>query len=217
MSASRLGAGGLPRYSSCWRERAMRTPGIRQLVAGRIGERDGHPVGSRGKDPDQGLVVALDVARLKRRSEGDRPQHGDGATELRVDGGRERARDLDSGALGLPALLVEEREQRQAGRERQRKHAGTGEEQQPATQCAADHHGRAYLRRKALISSTLSCGSPAARSSAGWVPTTRFIQSMFSRIRATTAGHSRAVCRFGSGRTWHWLQARRNASPEGRK
>src|SRR6185503_4821228 len=73
----------------------------------------------------------------------------------------------------------------------------------------------AYFCRKALISSTRSWGSPAAWLNEGWLPTTRFIHSMLSCIRATTAGHSFAVWRLGSGSTWHWLQARRNASPEG--
>ena len=52
-----------------------------------------------------------------------------------------------------------------------------------------DFYLRAYLARKALIASILSCGSPGT----GCVPTTRFIHSMFSCMRATTAGHSFAV------------------------
>src|SRR5258706_5512066 len=47
----------------------------------------------------------------------------------------------------------------------------------------------AYLIRKVLISSILSCSS-----SGGWrLPTTMFIHSMFFSMRATTAGHSDAL------------------------
>jgi GST-like protein len=71
---------------------------------------------------------------------------------------------------------------------------------------------RALRARKALISSTRSCGS-----SGGWrLPTTRFIHSMFFCMRATTSGHSAAVCRRGSGSTWHCWQASRKDRASGR-
>src|ERR1700704_5333938 len=44
----------------------------------------------------------------------------------------------------------------------------------------------------------------------GWLPTTRFIHSMFFSMRATTDGHSDALWRCGSGSTWHCWQASLN-------
>src|SRR5258706_1701818 len=70
----------------------------------------------------------------------------------------------------------------------------------------------AYLTRKALISSILSCGS-----SGGWrLPTTIFIHSLLYSIRLTTPGHSDALYRCGSGSTWHCWQAGLNDWPSGR-
>src|SRR5712691_579183 len=70
----------------------------------------------------------------------------------------------------------------------------------------------AYLTRNALISSILSCGWSGSRR----LPTTRFIHSMFFSMRVTTAGHSEAVWRRGSGSTWHCWQASLNDRPSGR-
>ena len=97
----------------------------------------------------------------------------------------------DNGAmrLGLLFLLIEQREQREPGHRRERQDARRDEQQQPAAKWDAGPHGRAYFFRKALISSILSCGSPGT----GCVPTTRFIHSMFSCMRATTAGHCLAL------------------------
>ena len=185
--------------------RAVGLVRVGELLALRIGQRDRDPVGAAGVQAPHNLVEALEISGVERRPLREGLQRGNRAMQLRVDRRGERARDLDPGALGLGLLLGGAREQRDARGRRERHDARRREQEQPSPQRL--HQRRAYFRRKALISSIRSCGSPGT----GCEPTTRFIHSMFSCMRATTLGHSSAVWRLGSGSTWHWL----HAEPEG--
>src|SRR5690242_8460344 len=107
-------------------------------------------------------MESLEIVRVEQGRSGERFERGERAAELGVDRGRERTRDLDAGALRLLPLLVHQGEQADAGDERERQKSRRGEVQQPGAErdAAPRLHWRACLARKALISSTRSCGSP---------------------------------------------------------
>src|SRR4051812_26363677 len=187
--------------------------GIEDHAAGAVVKKHGAPLRAGVDDAQGAIVKPLEVPRIEQRRGADRVERGERAAEFRVDRGGECARDLDAGALGLLALLVYQRKQADSGHYCKGQERRRREVEQPRAQGDAPRlHLRACFSRKALISSRRSCGSPGM----GWLPTTRFIHCMLSCMRATTARHSFAVCRFGSGSTWHWLHAIRNASPSAR-
>ena len=87
------------------------------------------------------LVEGLHVVAVER---GRRAQHLDrreGAAQLRVDGGGERAGDFHAGALDLRHLLAVEDVQADPRKERERQHAGGGEEEEPIAERNGAHEG----------------------------------------------------------------------------
>ncbi len=109
-------------------------PRVDERLAGGVREVDRRPVGLRGEHTPGALVEAAQVAAIERGRRAQGLQHVDRAVELRIDARGERPRQLDRRSRAQRALLVDERQQRDAGHDRERQDGRCGENEKAATQ-----------------------------------------------------------------------------------
>ena len=134
---------------------AERRRGVEERDAGRRRQQDGPPLRPRREDAPRRLVGVGEVdvdRRAERVGERQRLQRRDGQSDLGVDGGRERARQVARRLLGLRALLLDERVQGDPRHHRQRQDRHAGEQEKSAPKRDRPHRrrsakGAAHQRR----------------------------------------------------------------------
>ena len=128
--------------------RAELARGAEQRRAVGCGEQDLAPLGARREDAAREPVRAREIdgaGGADRFGQRERFQRRHREPQLGVDRGGERAREVERRLLGLPALLLEQRLQRDAGHQRQRQDRHRGKQEETAAK-------RDRMRRQAPIS-----------------------------------------------------------------
>ena len=119
------------------RSRAERPSGLEQLRAVGSREHDRAPLRARRENARREVVRDREIALVGRSDpvgQRERLQGRDRQAQLGIDAGRERARKVERRLLGLAPLLVEERDQRHTGHQRERQDRDRDEQQQPMAQ-----------------------------------------------------------------------------------
>jgi hypothetical protein len=115
-----------------------REPRVDDRSAVGIGEHDRAPVRLRLDDADRPAVERFRVEPWLQAAH-ERLEHRGRAAQLRVDGGRERARELDPRAARVVALARDELDQGECGDRADRNERGDRHEEEPAAQRHVPH------------------------------------------------------------------------------